>query len=77
MKSTIKKYSLIAVVVGLMLAVTYRILTTISTIKDVAIANFLSLVLNYIFISGPVVAIIICTGIIVSKLEEKNKKDEK
>ncbi len=76
MKPKIKNYCFAALIIGAMLMITIKVLTSITTIRDPLAAEIISLILNYIYISGPIVAIIICTGIIVSKIEGLNKKDE-
>ena len=58
-----------------MIMFTFSILTAVAEF-NIAIAKVISFILNYIHICGPIVAIIICTGIIVSKIESLNNKSE-
>ena len=75
MKSTVKKYCFSTIIISLMVMITFSVLTAVAKF-NVEAAEIIAYILNYINICGPIATVIICTGIIVSKIENLNKEDK-
>ena len=75
MNSTAKKYLLISLLSVVMLFVTG--LTAIFVIPGTKSGDFIFNSIILLFVLANFISTVVCTGIIVSKLEEKNNKDEK
>ena len=74
MKQTVKKYTLMALLVVVMLFISVCVLVMATT--SGASSGYIVTIMIFAFCLANAAITIICTGIIVSKIEGLNKKDE-